>query len=93
VLIARVGGRKQIHLTATGDTVNVASRLEALTRSFDATIVASDALVAAVRQAGRTDLMAGFESLPPQAIRGRDEKIGIWIARIDAVARAEEQRK
>lgn len=41
--------REQIHLTATGDTVNVASPLEALTRSFDATIVASDALIAAVQ--------------------------------------------
>jgi adenylate cyclase len=93
VLITRVGGRMQIHLTATGDTVNVASRLEALTRSLDATIVASDALIAAVREAGRTDLVAGFESLPPQTIRGRDEKIGIWIARVDQPARAEAQRK
>jgi adenylate cyclase len=83
VLITRVGGRKQIHLTATGDTVNVASRLEALTRSFDATIVASDALIAAVRATGRIDLLSGFENLPPQTIRGRDEKIGIWIARVD----------
>lgn len=93
VLITRVGGQKQIHLTATGDTVNVASRLEALTRSFDATIVASDALVAAVRAAGRGDLLFGFESLPPQAIRGRDEKIGIWIARAEQPARAAAQRK
>jgi adenylate cyclase len=93
VLITRVGGQQQIHLTATGDTVNVASRLEALTRSFDATIVASDALVAAVRAAGRIDLLFGFESLPPQAIRGRDEKIGIWIARAEQPARAGAQRK
>ena len=93
VLITRVGGQKQIHLTATGDTVNVASRLEALTRSFDATIVASDALVAAVRAAGRIDLLFGFESLPPQAIRGRDEKIGIWLARVERLVRAAAQTK
>jgi adenylate cyclase len=92
VLITRVGGQKQIHLTATGDTVNVASRLEALTRSFDATIVASDALVAAVRASGRLDLLEGFESLPPQAIRGRDAKIGIWIARLSLPAHGAVQR-
>jgi adenylate cyclase len=93
VLITRVGGQKQIHLTATGDTVNVASRLEALTRTFDATIVASDALVRAVRATGRIDLLAGFESLPPQAIRGRDEKIGIWIGRAHRPVRALAQKK
>lgn len=93
VLIARVGGHKQIHLTATGDTVNVASRLEALTRSVDATIVASDALIDAVRAVGRDDLLAGFERLPPQQIRGRDEKIGIWIARRDQAARGKAQTK
>ncbi|HEX2116249.1 MAG TPA: adenylate/guanylate cyclase domain-containing protein [Alphaproteobacteria bacterium] len=93
VLIARVGGQKQIHLTATGDTVNVASRLEALTRTFDATIVASDALVRAVRASGRIDLLAGFESLPPQVIRGRDEKIGIWIGRPNQLAHAAAQKK
>jgi adenylate cyclase len=93
VLITRVGGRKQIHLTATGDTVNVASRLEAMTRSFDATIVASDALVKAVRMTGRDDLLRGFDNLPPQIIRGRDEKVGIWIARMDQPARTAAQKK
>jgi adenylate cyclase len=93
VLITRVGGQKQIHLTATGDTVNVASRLEALTRTFDATIVASDALVRAVRATGRIDLLDGFESLPPQALRGRDEKIGIWIGRPHQPVHAAAHRK
>jgi adenylate cyclase len=93
VLITRVGGRKQIHLTATGDTVNVASRLEAMTRSFDATIVASDALVRAIPPQERRALLHDFESLPPQTIRGRDEKIGIWIARVGLPAEPAKQRK
>jgi adenylate cyclase len=81
VVIARVGGHKQIHLTATGDTVNVASRLEALTRVYDATIIVSEALVAAVRAAGRESMLADFEALAPQSIRGRGTKIGIWVMR------------
>ncbi len=79
VVITRLGGARQMHLTATGDTVNVASRLEALTRILDAAIVISDAVVGAIRAVGREDLLDAFSELAPQAIRGRDEKIGIWI--------------
>jgi adenylate cyclase len=93
VVIARVGGHKQIHLTATGDTVNVASRLESLTRAFNATIIVSEALVRAVRAVGRVDLLADFEALAPQAIRGRDEKIGIWMMRANHGAPIGAQKK
>jgi adenylate cyclase len=93
VVIARVGGHKQIHLTATGDTVNVASRLEALTRAFAATIIVSEALVKAVRAVGREDMLADFEALAPQSIRGRDEKIGIWVMRANHAVAAGAQKK
>jgi adenylate cyclase len=93
VVIARVGGHKQIHLTATGDTVNVASRLEALTRIYDATIIVSEALVTAVRAVGRDDMLAEFEGLAPQSIRGRDEKIGIWVMRANHAAAVVAQKK
>jgi adenylate cyclase len=92
-VIARVGGHKQIHLTATGDTVNVASRLESLTRAFNATIIISEALVRAVRAIGRADLLDDFEALPPQPIRGRDEKIGIWMMRANHAALTGAQKK
>ncbi len=93
VVIARVGGHKQIHLTATGDTVNVASRLEALTRTFNANIIVSEALVRAVRAVRREDLLADFAALAPQAIRGRDEKIGIWVMRANHAVPALTQKK
>lgn len=81
VAIARLGGQVQRHLTAAGDTVNVASRLEALTRTHAATIVISPPVVAAVQASGRSDLLAGFEQLPAQNIRGRREPLTIWVAR------------
>ena len=93
VVIARVGGHKQIHLTATGDTVNVASRLEALTRTYNANIIVSEALVSAVRAVRREDLLADFAALAPQAIRGRDEKIGIWVMRANHAVLAVTQKK
>ncbi|MGH6912838.1 MAG: adenylate/guanylate cyclase domain-containing protein, partial [Geminicoccales bacterium] len=62
-------------------TVNLASRLEALTRTHRAAIVVSDALAAAVRSLGDDDLLAGFEEVAPQAVRGRDEPVAVWILR------------
>lgn len=81
VIMARLGGATQAEITAAGDTVNVASRLEALTRANDAAIVISDAAVEAIRAAGRLDLIDGFERLPPQEIRGRVERLAIWVRR------------
>ncbi|WP_119459920.1 adenylate/guanylate cyclase domain-containing protein [Rhodospirillaceae bacterium SYSU D60014] len=86
VVIARLGGDTQRQLTAAGDTVNVASRLEALTRHHDAAIALSAAAAAAVRSAGREDLLAGFTELPAQPIRGREERIPVWVAQAHAMA-------
>lgn len=80
VVIAALGGDAHRHLTAAGDTVNVASRLEALTRQHGAAIAVSGDVVAAVRAAGRSDLLAGFAPLPEQAIRGREERLAVWVA-------------
>ena len=81
VLVGDVGGEQQMQFTLIGDTVNVASRLEALTRQHDAIVVASDSLVAAARAAGETALLEGFERLPAQAIRGREGLVAAWAWR------------
>jgi len=79
VVMARLGGEEQAEITPAGDTVNVASRIEKLTRDHDATIAISEAVVAAVPEAGRAALMAGFAQVPTQEIRGRVGKIAIWV--------------
>ncbi len=78
VLVGALGGTRQFQFTVAGDTVNVASRLEAFTRSCGATIAASDTLVAAAREAGGDATLEGFVALPDQAIRGRAQPITIW---------------
>src|SRR5690606_3642679 len=80
VVITRLGGQEQLQLTAAGDTVNVANRLEALTKIYGATFAVSGAVVAAVQAAGRDDLLAGFAELPEQPIRGREGTIPVWVA-------------
>jgi len=78
VSIAEVGGSAHAQITVTGDTVNVASRLEALTREWRTTIIASDAVLGAARAAGAGALLEGFEGLPAQRIRGRDRPVNVW---------------
>ena len=79
VMIAALGGEAQRQLTAAGDTVNVASRLESLSRGTRAPISISDAVHQAVRDAGRAELLQGFRRLPPQPLRGRLGVITVWV--------------
>ena len=66
-----------------GDTVNVASRLEALTRTLDATIIASDPLARRVRGESGDALLDGFVAGTPQALRNRTEPMGVWMLRVE----------
>jgi len=62
-----------------GDTINVASRLQALTRDLGATLVASGALVTAVeREAVDAALLTGLGSRGAHTLRGRDTPIEVW---------------
>ncbi len=78
VSIGEVGGSEHAQITVTGDTVNVASRLEALTRDWRTSILISNAVMQAARQAGAGDVLEGFQELPLQSIRGREDPIAIW---------------
>jgi adenylate cyclase len=84
ISFAQLGGEQQIELTAAGDTVNLASRLEAFARDNEAEIAVSEMLANAVQAAGREDLLSGFEQLPPQQIRGRQARLAVWVRRVGA---------
>jgi adenylate cyclase len=80
VLAGDIGGRRQFQFTVIGDTVNVASRLEALTRRHDALAIVSDAVVQAARAvAGADELTNRLRPLPePIVVRGRDRPLVLW---------------
>jgi adenylate cyclase len=81
VIVARLGGPTQAQLSTSGDTVNVASRLENLTREHRAAIAISGEVYEAVKAAGQGELLEGFELLPTHGVRGRVGRLAIWVSR------------
>jgi PAS domain S-box-containing protein len=75
-LMGNIGDEKRLEFAVVGDTVNVASRLEGLTRDLRADVVASDAVIA---RATREGLSAEpFVPRGRQTLRGRDEPVAVW---------------
>lgn len=73
-------GSNRLEFAVIGSTVNVASRLEAMSREMQARIVASDSLVARVReQIGPGDsVLEGLSSHDDCAIRGVRNTMRVW---------------
>jgi len=72
-------GANRLEYAVIGTAVNVASRLEAMTRPLSARIAMSDALCTQVQQEGGADaLLKGFTFHPDQAIRGLEGPMAVW---------------
>ena len=83
VILGDIGSERRLEFATLGDTVNVAARLEQLTRSMDTKVIVSDALIEANRNCkakndNDNELMEHFAQAGVQMIRGRDSEIKIW---------------
>ncbi|MFB9269926.1 adenylate/guanylate cyclase domain-containing protein [Bradyrhizobium erythrophlei] len=76
-------GMNRLEFAVIGGTVNLASRLEALTRQLGCQLVASDAIVrqASAEAGNAANLKVSFEFIEAQAIRGIDRPMSVWIQR------------
>lgn len=75
VVVGDVGGARRMELAAIGDAVNVAARLETMTRALGVRAAISEEAYAA---AGRPE---GFEAIGDRPVEGRAGAISIWAIR------------
>jgi adenylate cyclase len=81
VVAGDIGSERSMAFATVGDTTNVASRLQSLTRDLGATIVVSEALVQAVRrEGGDLAVLDGLKPHGPHLLRGRETPIDLWTA-------------
>jgi adenylate cyclase len=71
-IVGNIGSPRRMSYTAIGDTVNIASRLQDLTKTFDSSIIFSEAVYRCIKE------QAAVKPLGPVILKGRDEPINIY---------------
>ena len=81
IVASRLGGRNHQHITATGDTVNVASRLMEVAARHDVRLALSDTLRIAAEEFGARLMTGSLDGPVETQVRGRSGSIAVWLWR------------
>ena len=79
VLAGALGGKEHLEFTVIGDTVNIAERLERLTRDNQTDLLVSAQLLSAAERAEAD--VSGWRELPKQPLRGRRGEVRFFRRR------------
>lgn len=77
VVLGDVGSDRHIEFAVIGDAVNVASRLEALTRDLGVDLVVSERLAQLAAEQGGAAFLQGFGPPIPHVLRGRKDPVPV----------------
>jgi len=81
IVASRLGGRNHQHITATGDTVNVSSRLMEVAAQHDVRLAVSDTLRVEAERTGARLKTGSLEGPVEAQIRGRSGALTVWLWR------------
>ncbi|MCR9073430.1 MAG: adenylate/guanylate cyclase domain-containing protein [Alphaproteobacteria bacterium] len=79
VVTGNAGADRRLDFTAIGTTVNLADRLERLTREIDTDLVISEATCERIERTGGGPELADLVSVPPKQVKGLSEPVQIRI--------------